>query len=180
MNDEGTLQMRGQLEAVEVGLPVGSGERLDHVPQHPAELSGRLARQLAGQVVDGHDHGAGTVEAHPDGFGLGVPCVAGRVGIGRLDGELDAALDVAADVGDRLQAWLTTLTVVRLRPLARHQPWVALVPVGRIDQHVEVWQVAIEDTAVALGVVVVLLQVERTVERLDHVLFPEDDHQQRC
>ena len=55
MNDDRPLEVRGQIEAIEVGTPIGF-HQIGHHPAEPeTEESGRLPRKLAREVIHRHD-----------------------------------------------------------------------------------------------------------------------------
>ena len=146
--DDRPLEVGRQFEFAKPA-PKSAGRQAPTMSRSTAlKCSDGFSRQLAGQVVHGHDHRTVALDPVADPRSVAASTRStGSSGPAALRVNLDAALDVAADVADHLQARARSACTGGLDPLAGHQARIALLPVDRVHQQVEVGEIALEDAA---------------------------------
>ena len=103
VDDDGALDGVGKSKRIVIDgqtRPIARGQEWR---QGLAKGLAGLARQFAGQVVHGHNDGAGAAHAHRGLSGMRIDDVHRVIGLRGLDGGRNRAFDIAADIADDAQ-----------------------------------------------------------------------------
>ena len=177
MSDDGALDGRGQVQFLKWRGVVGRNQVGDEPGQDATEVLGCITRQLAGQDIDRHDDHARP--SNPIGRLAGHRIVdeGWLARFGRTHRRFDSSVDVATDVADDVQAQAASRQrVAQIGP--GHQPRVQRCPVDRVDQHVQMRQVLLEDAVELLGVLVIAMEIEglANCQRRGEMLLAKGGH----